>query len=151
MKAIYPGTFEPFHVGHLNVFQKAEAIFDDVKVIFAHNGSKEPKRAYKEFFLGDMNYDAVPKALGGKWHFLKGSLTKYIESLDEEVCIVRGLRNSSDLPYEQNYLRWLESLTTKKLNAAYILCDREYDHISSSAILDLVQLDRDEAMKYVVK
>ena len=40
-KALYPGSFDPFTVGHLSVLEKAVKVFDEVDIVFSQNPKKE--------------------------------------------------------------------------------------------------------------
>ncbi|MFE0554770.1 adenylyltransferase/cytidyltransferase family protein [Paenibacillus sp. NPDC058910] len=40
MKAVYPGSFDPFTLGHLNILERATRIFDSVTVVIAQNSQK---------------------------------------------------------------------------------------------------------------
>ena len=124
--AVYPGSFNPFHKGHLNILQKAEQIFD--KVIIAR-GINLQKQAPAYQLPGVLNYRQCTA--------YNGLLTDYTESLGYPVTIIRGLRNGTDLQYELNQYRYLQDLSHKPLNIASIFCDPEFEHISSSAIRQL--------------
>jgi len=47
-KAIYPGTFDPFTNGHLDVLERAVTLFDDVTVVIAVNSSKQALFSFQE-------------------------------------------------------------------------------------------------------
>ncbi len=141
--AVYPGTFYPFHVGHMDVLLKAEAIFDKVIVVFAENADKA-----QEAFTNKI----IPKALQNRQvEFVSGSIIKWIENLEYPVTVVRGLRNSTDLQAEQNYLTWLEAVSTKPFKSVTVFADKGLEHISSSALKALAKVDPEEADKYVFK
>jgi len=124
--AVYPGSFNPFHKGHLNILEKAEQIFD--KVIIARGVNKEKAAS---------GY-ALPQQVGYRQvEYYDNLLTEFVDSLDYPVTIIRGLRNSTDLQYELNQYRYLQDLSHNKLNIVSIFCDREYEHISSTGIRQL--------------
>ena len=68
--------------------------------------------------------------------------------------LIRGVRNSSDLLYEENYIRFCKEIHPE-LRTCIILCDHEYSHISSSSLRGLSQLKDGKSEniyeKYVVK
>jgi pantetheine-phosphate adenylyltransferase len=124
--AVYPGSFNPFHKGHYNVLQKAEAIFDKVIIAKGSNPGKE-ESAFE-----------VPTMLSNRQTAsYTGLLTDYVNSLDYPVTIIRGLRNSTDLQYELNQYRYLQDLSSQHLKIVSIFCDREFEHISSTGIRQL--------------
>jgi phosphopantetheine adenylyltransferase len=93
---IYPGSFNPFHIGHLNIVHQAEKIFD--KVIVA-KGCNIPK-TNKEFHLNGFNL------LHYEVDEYSNLLTQYLEKFKNMNCkfsLIRGLRNSFDVNYENNF------------------------------------------------
>lgn len=120
--AVYCGSFNRFHRGHLDILEKAEAIFD--KVIIARGINPDKNNTL---------YD-LPKSIQYRQvENYSGLLTDFIDSLGYEVTLVRGLRNATDLEYEKNQYRYLKDLKPD-IKVISILSDVEYEHISSSAI-----------------
>jgi phosphopantetheine adenylyltransferase len=62
-----------------------------------------------------------------------GMLTDYVKFLGYPVTIVKGLRDVKDFEYEERQLRYLQDIN-KDINVCYIMCDKEYTHVSSSGI-----------------
>lgn len=135
---IYAGSFNPFHTGHLNIYQKAFRLFDDIKVLRGRNTSKTNVKQYNNpKGLTLIEYD--------------GLLTDAIEELKEKDCtytLIRGLRNDKDFLYESEQSYWIKKLMPK-LETIYIECDEEYKHISSSALRELDYYKQDIS-KYVL-
>ncbi|MDX1902585.1 MAG: adenylyltransferase/cytidyltransferase family protein [Thermonemataceae bacterium] len=138
---VYPGSFNPFHNGHLNILEKAEKVFD--KVIIARGFNPE-----KDTFAAD---DAINEVL----HYrqtenFQGLLTDYISSKEKcaDVTLIRGLRNGDDLAYEMNQISFMNDLKPD-LKVIFFHCDREYEHISSSAIRNLEKIGKDYSKKYL--
>src|ERR1039457_943213 len=123
--AIYPGSFNPFHRGHYNILLKAEAIFDQVIIARGVNPEKAKASCGLPKILDDrtvMNYD--------------GLLTDFIKTLPHDVkdiVVIRGLRNATDLQYEITQYRFLQEFMPE-IKLISIFCDKEFEHISSSAI-----------------
>ncbi len=136
--AVYAGSFNPFHIGHLNILQKAEQIFD--KVIIARGINPDKKN------------EIVPLPAALKYHqceSYEGLLTSFIDSLGYDVTLVRGLRNATDLEYEKTQARFLKDLKPD-IKIVNILCDAEFEHISSSGIRSLDTFNT-PTYKYKVK
>jgi len=136
--AIYPGSFNPFHRGHYNILTKAEAIFDKVIIARGLGAGKEPS----DF--------KIPKVLVGKPIIeYEGLLTDLIKTLPhDDVTIIRGLRNATDLQYEITQYRFLQEFMPN-IQMVSIFCDKEFEHISSSAIRYLASIGHEK--KYLLK
>lgn len=140
---IYPGTFSPFHIGHLSILEKAEHIFDKVIIALGINPDKDSRSA-------DIRLEEVQHLL--PFHeviVFRGFLTDLIKKHEEyaDVTVIRGLRNGNDLDYEVNQLRFMEELYAD-VRTMYLVCDKQYEHISSSAIRNLSKIDAGFAEKY---
>ncbi|WP_448702995.1 adenylyltransferase/cytidyltransferase family protein [Mucilaginibacter sp. AW1-3] len=131
--AVYPGSFNPFHKGHLNILEKAEKIFD--KVIIARGVNPEKENNTQDALPGVLRYRQQTE--------YKSLLTDFVAGLGYPVTIIRGLRNSTDLQYELNQYRYLQDLTNDGINIVSIFCDREFEHISSTAIRQLKKFDKE--------
>lgn len=120
--ALFPGSFNPFHVGHLNILEQAEKVFDKVIIAYGNNPEKDDAKIVvpdELFHRQVITYD--------------GLLTNLIDSLDYEVTIIRGIRNYTDLQYELNQLKYLKDMKPD-IKIVSFFCDPEYDYISSTAI-----------------
>lgn len=130
--AIYCGSFNPFHKGHMNILEKAEKIFDKVIICTGINPDKPLSERYWPAILGSrqlMTYD--------------GLLTDFIDSFNYEVTLVRGLRNSSDFEAEKIQYRYLCDLKPD-IKVVNIISDSEFEHISSSSIRTLKKYNKGE-------
>lgn len=153
--AIYCGSFNPFHIGHLNIVEKTERIFGKGNVIicFGVNPDKvDPsKRAEYVKSVGEKCHELETK-LGRQVEVYNGFLHDFITELEKEgnnVVLIRGLRNGDDLDYEVNQMRFINDFK-KNVNVVYITCDKEFEHISSSAIRKISEFGGD-VTKYLVK
>ena len=153
--AIYPGSFNPFHVGHLNIVEQAERIFGKGNVIicFGVNPDKVDPSKREDYIksVGDKCLELETK-LGRQVEVYKGFLHDFICELEEEgnnVVVIRGLRNGDDLDYEVNQMRFINDYK-KDVNVVYVTCDKEFEHISSSAIRKISDFGGDVS-QYLVK
>lgn len=137
--AVYAGSFNPFHKGHMNILLKAEQIFD--KVIIARGVNPDKSNVVVP----------LPKIVEDRaiMHF-SGLLTDFIKSLPyDNITIVRGLRNTTDLQFELNQYRYFQDLMPD-IQVVSIFCDREFEHISSSGIRALSTFGKEHVEKYLV-
>ncbi len=121
--AIYPGSFKPYHVGHDNILKKAERIFDKVIIACGKNPNKD-----------DIPY-RIPETIRSTYQVdeYNGLLTDYVASKEYPVTVIRGLRDIHDLTAEITQYHWLQELMPH-VDVVSIFCDRDYEHVSSSAI-----------------
>jgi len=130
IRAVYPGTFDPFTDGHRDIVDRTRRLFAEVVVLVAVNGDKQPggggpvERA-----------DSVRRQLPEAWTNVAvvawtGLTATYCQTVGTSV-IVRGVRNASDVLQEQRLAAMNEKLgvTTLLLPARPALAA-----LSSSAV-----------------
>jgi pantetheine-phosphate adenylyltransferase len=137
---VYAGSFNPFHLGHYNILLKGEKIFDKVILGFGKNPEKQDSNPLIPSELINRKSDI---------RYYDGLLTDFINSLEfENITLIRGLRNSTDLQYELTQYRFLQELKPD-IKVVSIFCDKEYEHISSSAIRKLMMYGK--GSEYILK
>ncbi|MEK6828780.1 MAG: adenylyltransferase/cytidyltransferase family protein [Nanoarchaeota archaeon] len=155
--AIYPGSFNPFTVGHQNILEKAERIFGEGNVIIAVGISPEKVAAISAEELkviADGKSRIIRQQLPSKkveWYI--GFLTEYVRQKEDEgynVVVIRGLRNGHDFDYEYNQTRYMWD-QMPSLNIVCIFCDPVYMHVSSSAYRALEKVKPGAGHKYLAK
>lgn len=144
----YPGSFNPLHIGHMNVIEKSEEIFDKIIIGVGVNPEKDTEHIEKEI-------DSLKRTLNRQVIDYQGLTTDVITQLGDEgdvdVTLIRGIRNSTDLNYENDQLKFMKEISGSDVKVIYIPCDEKYNHISSSKIRKLIQGGyRDEADNYLV-
>lgn len=139
----YAGSFNPFHIGHMNVLKKAEKMFD--KVVVAQGINPEKTQMFNtttQVLLKDtLNYHEIDS--------YENQLVDFINSKRTEHCnpvLVRGLRNGYDLNAESNLISFVneqaDARNIERIPVVYISCDKEFEHVSSSFIKMLPEEDR---------
>ena len=144
--AIYPGSFNPFHIGHLDVIKQALKLFDKVIIARGINPDKDKK---DDKFWSTNDCVELQKLIDShevEIEDFEGLLSEFIlfttiesgvsSDVVEDFAIIKGLRNGQDLEYEKNQQYWNEDLDVL-IPFFYIIADRKYCHISSSAIRGL--------------
>ena len=142
---VYAGSFNPFHVGHADILHQALEVFDEVIIAIGQNPLKNNEEK-EPFPKGN-------KILGNaKVVVFNGLLSDYMNRLDFdsecEVFLIRGLRNGEDLQYEQNQLQFIKEMYPS-LRTVFFICDKKFEHISSSALRALKKISESEYKKYV--
>ena len=138
---VYAGSFNKFHRGHYNILEKAKPMFDKVIVAFGVNPDKEES---ENVFPSCLDYIHRVEYSG-----LVTELLNEIEDRGTIVTLLRGIRNGADLSYESNQLSFINDLRPNT-NVIFIPADKEFEHISSSAIRSLMKFDEAAAKKYLM-
>ncbi len=156
--AIYPGSFNPFTIGHQNILEKAERIFGEGNVIIAVGISPEKVDVpIMEMLvsMSDSKVRTIKKQLNSeKVEGYIGFLTEYVKKKKEEtgknVVVIRGLRNGHDFDYEYNQLRFMWD-QMPELDILCLFADPLYMHVSSSAYRALEKVKPGSGHKYLAK
>lgn len=131
--AIFPGSFEHFHQGHVSVLKKAINIFEIIYVVVSNNEAKknsEIKKRYENVINNDFikNNNSKIKVL------INNGLT--VDVLKELNCyfIIRGMRNKKDFHYELNLYDEYKKMYND-FEIIYFLSDNDKRNISSSNLI----------------
>jgi len=129
-RVIYPGTFDPITLGHVDIIKRACSMFDEIIVAVAQNKSKKPMYSYeKRIEL----VKAVTKELPNvKVVGFDGLLATLSDDLESNI-IVRGLRAISDFEYELQ-MGYANSSLKSSLETIYLMPSLQYAFISSSIV-----------------
>lgn len=137
--AIYPGSFDPLHNGHLDVITRASTVFDQVIVAVFVNASKRP------LFDGDARCELVRHATAALPNVVvevgDGLLVDYAHSRGAGI-ILRGLRAVLDFDYEFQF-----ALMNKKMapdiETVFMLTNETHAYLSSTLIKELASYHAD--------
>ena len=134
-RALFPGSFDPFTAGHLNILRRALTMFDEVVVAVGINQDK------RGFFDMEKRLDIIRRATAG----LKGVSVIQYDTLTIDICrslgihhIVRGVRNMIDFETERSIADANRRLAPD-IEMVIIPTAQEFAHISSSAVRDILK------------
>ncbi len=133
--ALFPGTFDPITIGHVNIIERAMQLFDQIHVGIGHNAGKTTLFQLDErvHWIKEI-YKDNPKVFVSSYEGLTGAYCKEIKA----NYILRGLRNMSDFDYEKNIAQ-MNKLVYPEIESVFLMCDPAYTPISSSVIRDLIR------------
>ncbi len=145
-KTLYPGSFDPITLGHMNVINQAINIFDEVYIAIMNNPNKksnmftieERLEMIKELYKGYNNIKVVCD---------EGLTVDLAEKL-ECTSILRGIRNFTDYDYENQLAIINSDLSNNEIRTVCVFADPQYQVVSSSMIKQVAELNKD-ITKYV--
>ena len=143
-KAIYPGSFDPFTNGHLDIVKKAAVLFDEVYILIGINSSKKRNFSYVDMKL---SIEKTLMALGitNCYVCVHDGLVAEFARQNNIHYMIRGLRNNMDYNYEENIAE-VNKLINPDMEYIYFRAERV--GVSSSMVKELMLYNLDVS-KYV--
>ena len=132
--AIFPGTFDPPTLGHIDVVARACAVFDRVVVAILKNPAKKPLFTIEE--RATMLREACQPYSAVEVDMFDGLLTDYAATRGA-CAIVRGIRNTVDFDYELQ-MAGMNRHLAPTIDTVFLATSTLYAHISSSLVRDIV-------------
>ena len=137
--AVYPGSFDPLHNGHLDLIQRCRPMFDEVVVAVLRNEEKRPLFSLEErvgmisSLVADLGWCRVES--------FSGLLVDFMDRVGAQA-VVRGLRAVSDFEYE-----FQMALMNRRLNprveTVFMVPREDYIYLSSRLVKEVFQLGGD--------
>lgn len=134
--AVFPGSFDPITVGHVDIIKRAAKVFDKVYVAILDNPGKGSEYTVEERL--ELISDAVSGMPNVVADSSSGLLVDYCRSVGANV-IVRGIRNGADVDYEA-MLEAVNDRIAPDISTVYLISKGEYAHISSSLVRQLIKI-----------
>jgi len=132
---LFPGTFDPITMGHIDIIQRAAPLFDKLVVGIGINSSKQPmfpleQRAgwINEIFSHDKRIEAVGYT---------GLTVDYCKEIGAQY-ILRGIRYVSDFEYEKA-IADMNRMLAPEIETIFLTCLPQYSTISSTLVRDVVR------------
>jgi pantetheine-phosphate adenylyltransferase len=134
--AVYPGSFDPIHHGHLDIIERCRPLFDEIVIAVLAN---EAKRA---LFSPDERVEMIRELVGGRAEIrvenFSGLLVEFAESVGARV-VVRGLRAVSDFEYEMQ-MALMNRRLNPRVETLFMMPREDYSYLSSRLVKELFAL-----------
>ena len=133
-RAIFPGSFDPITLGHVDIINRALPLFDEIIIAIGVNAEKNYLFTLEERikFIKE-NYAQEPKV---KVETYTGLTIDICKKLDVDF-ILRGLRNPADFEFEKAIAQTNRKLST--IETVFLLTSAETSFISSSIVRDILR------------
>jgi pantetheine-phosphate adenylyltransferase len=134
-RAIYPGTFDPITMGHLDIIERSSKLFDEVIVAVLLNVNKQP------MFSIEARVEMIRKVVPWKnvrVGAFEGLLVHYAIEQEAQV-IVRGIRAVSDYEYELQ-MALMNRRLEPGVETVFLMAAEEYSYLSSQLIKEVFKL-----------
>lgn len=136
IRAIYPGSFDPFHNGHLDIARRASQIFDELHIAIYATPSKNLLFTTEERV--ELTRQSVKELPNVSVIPFTGLAPECARGVGAQV-IVRGLRNMTDLQGEQQ-LAWAYNHLAEDIETCCLFCYKEYAYLSSTILKEASSL-----------
>lgn len=136
MKAIFPGSFDPVTNGHLDIIKRSAAIFDEVFVVVLTNIAKKPMFSVNE--RQSFIQKATEKIPNVKVLSKEADLTVNVAQELEAQVIIRSVRNTQDLEFEQN-IATMNKRLAPTIETVILLTDPKYAFLSSTLVKEVAR------------
>ncbi|MDB2495218.1 pantetheine-phosphate adenylyltransferase [Flavobacteriaceae bacterium] len=133
-KAVFPGSFDPITLGHLDLIYRGLEIFDEIVIAIGVNADKKQLFSLEDKIRQIENtFKEEPRV---KVESYKGMTIDFCKSVNSKY-ILRGLRNSSDFNYEQSIAQTNSSLSS--IDSVFLITSPQLAFISSTIVRDLIK------------
>lgn len=144
--AVFPGSFDPFTIGHQSILERAVPLFDKIIVAIGINSNK------KSFFDLETRIGWIEKIFKDEPKIIVDTYS----SLTTEYCkkinanfILRGLRTSIDFEYERQ-IGQMNKYLNENIETVFLLTMAEHTFVSSTIIREIIKYKSDVS-KFVPK
>jgi pantetheine-phosphate adenylyltransferase len=137
--AVFPGSFDPPHNGHLDIVRRALAIFDEVLIAVLRNEDKRPLFSIEE------RVEMLRGAIGPEPRCRIESFSGLLVDFASQVgagAIVRGLRALADFDYEFQ-MALMNRRLDPRVETVFMMPKEEYSYLSSRLVKEVSGLGGD--------
>lgn len=138
-RAVYPGSFDPLTLGHLDVIRRSAKLVDELIVAVLHNSSKN------SLFSSDERVSMIKEVTTNipnvKVTTFNGLLVDYMTEVDANI-IVRGLRAVTDFEYELQMAQ-TNHIANQDVETIFLITSLEYSYLSSTIVKEFASYGGD--------
>ena len=137
--AVYPGSFDPITLGHLNVIRRSAAVFDELLVCVMMNSGKDPMFTHEERV--ELIKRTVARFKNVKVEASKELLVEYMKARGAKV-IIKGLRAVSDFDREFQ-IALVNSELDQGIETLFMPSSSKYTYLSSTVVKEMARYGAD--------
>ena len=137
--AIYPGSFDPVTLGHMDIIERAASLFDQLYIGILINRKKTPMLSLEQRI--DVLKKAVSHIPNVKIISFEGLLADYCKQ-NQIDAVIRGVRGAMDFEYELPMAQINQRLNPET-QTIFFAASPEYSYVSSSAVKELASFGGD--------
>lgn len=137
--ALFPGTFDPITLGHVDVIRRAIPLFDKIVIGVGLNSSKQPMFTIEQRlgWIGEIFRDTDKVEA----HAYEGLTIDYCEKISARF-ILRGIRYVSDFEYEKG-IADMNRMLSKHIETIFLTSSPQYSTVSSTLVRDVIRYNGD--------
>ena len=138
---LYPGTFDPLTLGHLDIIRRASRLVDKLIIGVAINNAKSPMFSLEDRVkMIDEEISPISKEFGVQieTHPFKNLLIECAKDVNANV-IIRGLRAVSDFEYEFQMVG-MNRVLSDKIETVFLMADNSFQSIASKLVKEIARL-----------
>ena len=139
-RALYPGSFDPMTLGHLDIIKRASLMFDELIVAVLNNSEKTAL----------FSVDERVKILTEATKDMKNVRVDSFSGLTVDYCLqnnlhimIRGLRAVTDFEYELQIAQTNRKISDNKVDTVFLTTDLQYSYLSSSTVKEIARYGGD--------
>ena len=137
---IYPGSFDPITLGHMDIIERSTKIVDELYIAILVNSKKNPLFSVEERVK--ILQEATKDLKNVRIDSFSGLLINYAKSQNINVAI-RGLRAITDFEYELQISQTNRKLSNGELDTVFLTTSLEYAYLSSSSVKEIASFGGD--------
>lgn len=139
-RAVYPGSFDPMTLGHLDIIRRAAPMFDELTVAVLNNTQKTPLFSVEERV--NILEKATKELPNVKVSSFSGLLIDYCRDNGFHIA-VRGLRAITDFEYELQIAQANRQMSKGALDTIFLTTSLEYAYLSSTSVKEFASFNGD--------